>query len=126
MTESGLSNLIAVFLTDTISGYGLYILLSAIYLITTLLTGVISNNATVALLAPIAISIAIIMNVNPIPFLMAVAFAGSASFFTPIGYQTNTMVNSVGKYSFKDFLKIGAPLNLMDTCYVLNSCFLPL
>jgi di/tricarboxylate transporter len=77
------------------------------------LTEILSNNATAALLAPVGISIAATMGVDPRAFLVVTAIASSASFATPIGYQTNTFVYGVGGYRFSDFIKFGLPLNLM-------------
>ncbi|MCH8927693.1 MAG: SLC13 family permease [Candidatus Marinimicrobia bacterium] len=88
-------------------------ILSGIYIGTVLLTSVLSNTATAIVIAPIGISMAITLGVNPKPFLMATMFGASTSLITPIGYQTNTLVYGPGKYKFFDYVKVGLPLNLI-------------
>ena len=87
--------------------------LITIYLCTTIFTELLSNNATVVIMIPLGISVAESLGVDTRPFIIAVCIASSASFSTPIGYQTNTYVYSVGGYRFSDFFKVGVPLNIL-------------
>lgn len=97
--------------------------LSLFYIITTVISQALSNNATAVLMAPLAITTAAAIGVDPKPFLMAIAFGASASFMSPIGYQTNAIVLGPGGYTFKDYLKIGAPLTMI--LWVLATLLIP-
>lgn len=87
--------------------------LALFYIITVLLTNIISNNASVILMIPIAVDTALHLGANPFSFVLIVTFAASSAFLTPIGYQTNLMVYGPGGYQFKDFLIAGAPLQII-------------
>ena len=107
----------AVLLTNTIiqplARFGPLYILAAFYLFTAVLTETMSNNAAAVLLAPIALSVADLLGVSPRPLLVAITFAASTSFATPIGYQTNTMIYAPGGYRFFDYTRVGIPLNLI-------------
>ena len=113
MEKTGGAELIAAQVVALTSDLGPVFVLAAIYLLASLLTEVVTNNAVAIILTPIVISIAASLNVDPRPFIVAVMFGASASFITPIGYQTNTYVYGAGGYKFSDFLKVGVPLNLI-------------
>ena len=130
MTHSGLAANTAgavVGLVDGLSfvdaGMKPYIMLAAFYLLSNVLTEMISNNAVAALLTPLSIYVGIQMGVDPRPFVVSVMFGASASFSTPIGYQTNTFVYGAGGYKFSDFFKVGFPLNVM--LWIVSSIMIP-
>ncbi|MCH8819035.1 MAG: SLC13 family permease [Acidobacteria bacterium] len=113
MENTGLANFLATQLTANLSLWGPWAVLSGIYLLTSLLTAVMSNSATAVVMFPIVLSTAQQLQLNPKPLVMAVMFAASASFMTPIGYQTNLLIFGPGGYRFSDFLKVGVPLNII-------------
>ncbi|MCR4921579.1 MAG: anion permease [Bacteroidaceae bacterium] len=118
MTKSGFADFVAgyiISLTDAVGGstYGIYIILAALFLITNIFTELITNNAAAALAFPLALAVSEKLGVNPMPFVVCVCFAASSSFSTPIGYQTNLIVQGVGGYKFKDFARVGLPMNLI-------------
>ena len=89
-----------------------FLIIWTVYLLTSVLTEMVSNNAVAVVVTPIAIGLAIELGYDPRPLVVAVMVAASASFATPIGYQTNTLVYGPGGYKFSDFLRVGIPLNL--------------
>ncbi|MBL3575910.1 SLC13 family permease [Rhodovulum sulfidophilum] len=113
MEETGTAQLIVDWVVGLLGGFGPLAILAAVYVLTSALTEMISNNAVAVLVGPIVIGLAVQLGVDPRPFIMAVMFAASASFATPIGYQTNTFVYGAGGYRFRDFLKVGLPLNII-------------
>ncbi len=113
LEKTGGAELIASFIQESLGQYSAQITLSLIYLATFISTNLISSKATAALMTPIVISLAQVMQVSERPFLVAVMFACSLTFMTPMSYPTNTMVYAPGNYKFNDFLKMGTPLNLL-------------
>ena len=113
MENSGATKWLADNLMVLGGNFSGYWVLLFFYIITSLLTEILSNNATVVLLLPIAAEVAKALSLSPISLMFAVTFAASNSFMTPIGYQTNTMVYGPGGYKFWDFFRVGAPLNLL-------------
>ena len=113
MTKTGVAEYIAQFVINIFKPFGDVGLLAGIYIITAILGAYITNKASVALIFPISLTMAMDLGYDPIPFVLVVAFASAANFITPIGYQTNLMVYGPGGYSFKDFARIGTPLTFI-------------
>jgi di/tricarboxylate transporter len=113
MQETGTAQLIAGSLLALTEPLGLYGSLAALYLLTSLLTEIISNNAAAVVLTPVAVAAAVGLGASPLPFVIAVMFAASNSFLTPIGYQTNTFIYGPGGYRFSDFIRVGGPLTVL-------------
>jgi di/tricarboxylate transporter len=101
-----------------------WLALLLVYIVTSLFTEVITNNAAAVLLFPIATGVAAQLGVSAMPFIIAVMFGASASFLTPLGYQTNLMVMGPGGYRFTDYLRIGAPMAILST--LVTTALIPL
>ncbi|MEP2030970.1 MAG: SLC13 family permease [Paracoccaceae bacterium] len=120
------SGAVALIVNAIAPGLGMlppFLIIWAIYLLTSVLTELVSNNAVAVVLTPIAIGLASAMGIDPRPMVVAVMIAASASFATPIGYQTNTLVYGPGGYRFTDFMKVGIPLNI--SIGILASAIIP-
>ncbi|NOH97073.1 SLC13 family permease [Vibrio sp. 99-70-13A1] len=120
MISSGLSERMGLMFMEAFNGWGVFGALVATYLMTLVLTELVTNNAAAALSFPIGYSMAIGYGVDPMPFIMAVLFGASASFISPYGYQTNLLVYSVGNYHITDYLRIGIPISIVYSVLVLS------
>ena len=124
LQNTGAAEFVASSIINIFSNFGEIGILAGIYIITMIFTAVITNNAAAALMCPIALSTANQLGVNPQPFFITIALAASASFATPIGYQTNIIVQGAGGYKFRDYLKVGLPLNLIF--FILSILLIPI
>lgn len=113
LEKSGTAMMIAGALISVGKSIGPVAVLASLFVVTILLTSVVTNPAAVSIMFPIAMSLSDQLNLSGVPFFVAIAFAASGDFMTPIGYQTNLMVYGPGGYTFKDFVKIGIPLTLL-------------
>lgn len=122
--ESGLAKRIATGMTENLGISDPRLMLALMYLFAAVMTEIISNNAVAVLLTPLAIVVGETLGVSPVPFVVAVMFGSSASFSTPIGYQTNTFVYGAGGYRFGDFFRAGFPLAVI--LWLIASVMIPL
>ncbi|MDN5787099.1 SLC13 family permease [Pseudorhodobacter sp.] len=113
LDHSGAVKLMVDAISPFLLGLPPFVMVFAVYGLASVLTELVSNNAVAVILTPIAIGLSTSLGVDPRPLVVAVMFGASASFSTPIGYQTNTLVYGPGGYRFTDFLRIGVPLNLL-------------
>jgi di/tricarboxylate transporter len=111
LENAGVAQMVAGAVVAVSASYGPLIVLAAIYVATVILTEVITNNAAAAIMFPIALSVAAQLNQEHIPYVYVTAIGASAAFATPIGYQTNLMVQGPGGYRFMDYVRIGLPLH---------------
>lgn len=124
LEKTGVAAFFADHLISATQTFGPWGVLVGIYLLTNLFTELMSNNASAALVLPIALSAADKLGVNPMPFVVALTLAASCGFATPIGYQTHLMVQGAGGYKFSDYVKVGLPLNLI--CLMVAVSVIPL
>lgn len=113
LDNSGAVQMIVGWISPHMTGLPPFLTVFAVYALTSVLTELVSNNAIAVILTPIAIGLGHSLGIDPRPLIVAVMFGASASFATPIGYQTNTLVYGPGGYRFTDFLRIGVPLNIL-------------
>ncbi|MDX1630497.1 MAG: SLC13 family permease [Thermoanaerobaculia bacterium] len=114
MERTGTAEYLAHALLGLTRDLGPYGILAAFYLLTAVLTGVVTNNAAAVVMTPIAVATGSSLGLSPVPFVVAVMFAASNSFITPVGYQTNVFIYGPGGYEFSDFLRVGGPLLLLQ------------
>lgn len=113
MSKSGGADLLGGLLATHAGSWHPVFVLMALYLMTALMTSIVSNNAAVVILVPVGLSLAEALDMSVFPLALVVMFGASSSFLSPVGYQTNTMIYGTGLYRFSDFVKVGAPLNII-------------
>jgi di/tricarboxylate transporter len=118
LEHSGAVQLVVNAVSPVLSGASPYVLVFAVYVLTSFLTEIVSNNAVAVIVTPIVIQLALGIGVDPRPLVVVVMIGASASFATPIGYQTNTLVYGPGGYKFIDFIRFGVPLNVISAIVV--------
>ncbi len=114
LEHSGAVELVVGWIAPMLQGVSPYVLVFVVYALTSFLTEIVSNNAVAVIVTPIVISLCHTLGVDPRPLVMVVMIGASASFATPIGYQTNTLVYGPGGYKFSDFIRFGVPLNVIS------------
>lgn len=124
MDKTGAATILSETIITLLSDFGPQAILSGLYLLTLGITSIISTNASVALLAPIAIEVARQVGVSPQPMVLAVSYAACLTFITPFGHHANTLVYGPGQYKFTDFTRIGLPLNIIF--WILATIFIPM
>jgi di/tricarboxylate transporter len=113
LDKTGVTAVLADWLAGLSASTGPFVVMAGFFLLAVLISELMSNSGTVALLGPITISVAAKMGINPMSLLAAITFGSSAAFAMPIGYQTSLMIYGPGGYSFKDFIRMGIPLDLI-------------
>lgn len=124
MSKTGLAHSIATGVIEATRPLGVIGIMIGLYAITTILAAYITTKAAAALMFPIALSTAVSLGANPLPFVLLTAFASAATFITPHGYQTNLMVYGPGGYRFRDFFRIGLPINLLYMAVTITILYL--
>lgn len=126
LQKTGAVDLIIAGIAPHLAGLSPLVMLVVVYLLTSTLTELITNNAVAVVMTPIVMGLATQLGIDPRPLVVAVMFGASASFATPIGYQTNTLVYGAGNYRFSDFLKVGIPMNVIvgiATCFAIDAYY---
>jgi len=123
MDKTGAASLMADTLVTTFEGWGPRVMLGGFYLLTMVMSAIMSTNASAALVAPLAIQIANTIGVSPVPFVISVSYAASLTFLTPFGHHANTLIYGAGQYKFTDFIRVGLPINIIF--WVLATLLIP-
>ena len=124
MVNSGFADGVAGYIIGLSTNYGPHVLLAILFIITNLFTELITNNAAAALAFPLALAVSEKLGVDPTPFFVVICMAASGSFSTPIGYQTNLIVQGIGNYKFTDFVRFGLPLNII--AFIISIFLIPI